>query len=278
MELIEINSENAEEFAAYINEDIREDLERTFFSGIGALSDDGSPKGAMVYELKNSESEHDTRSRIHLFKADDKETKKALMNEYDSAVENEGVAESFYESPDEAMAKDLKSFGFSLNKSESLDIMVSIEDIKRVISILNIKKKPSNIIPLSKISILQYRSFVKNCLFKNQKGLLEDLAYLPMKWFERDVSSASVTDDKVDGVLLIRKAPSGVLCVGLYVAFGPDYKKNLTLLMANTAEKIVELYPEDTHVIIRRHSETVRKLTDKIFSNIKGDTLYSGTK
>ena len=95
MELIEINSENAEEFAAYINEDIREDLERTFFSGIGALSDDGSPKGAMVYELKNSESEHDTRSRIHLFKADDKETKKALMNEYDSAVENEGVAESF---------------------------------------------------------------------------------------------------------------------------------------------------------------------------------------
>ncbi len=278
MELIEINDENAEEFAELINEDMQEDLARTFFRGIGAKDDAGDTKGAIVYELKGSESENDTLSRVHMFEASDEETKKLIMKEYKNNISDEDVTGSFYESSEAGFANDLKSCGFSMQESESLDIIVSTDDIRKVLSALNIKKMPSHIMSLSKASVMQYRGFIKNCLFKGQKGLLEDLAYLPMKWFEREVSSVAVTDDKVDGALLIRKAPSGMLYVGLYVAFGPDYKKNLALLMANSAQKIVEQYPDGTQVLIRRHNDMVRKLTDKIFAGIKGATVFKGER
>ena len=278
MELIEINDENAEEFAEFINEDMQEDLARTFFRGIGAKDDAGDTKGAIVYELKGSESENDTLSRVHMFEAADEETKKLIMEEYKNQISDEDVTESFYESSEAGFANDLKSCGFSMQESESLDIIVSLNDIRKILSALNIKKMPSHIMSLSKASVMQYRGFIKNCLFKGQKGLLEDLAYLPMKWFEREFSSIAVTDDKVDGALLVRKLPSGMLYVGLYVAFGPDYKKNLALLMANSAQKIVELYPDGTQVLIRRHNDTVRKLSDRIFAGIKGATVFKGER
>ncbi len=278
MELIEITADNGEDFSEYIDEDFQEDLERQFFRGIGALDDDGAAKGAIVYELTNAESEADTGSRVHLLRAVDDEIKNLIMGEYGKAAAEEEVAESFYESEDETLSGDLQKNGFSKETSESPDIIISHADVKRISESLKIKNIPPHVMPLSSISVLQFRAFIKNCLFKGQKGLLDDLAYLPMKWFERDVSSCVMTDDKVDGALLLKKAPSGILYVKLYIAFGPDYKQHLALMMANTARKIVELYPEDTKVIIRRHNEVVKKLTDKLFAGSSGRNVYSGKR
>ena len=107
---------------------------------------------------------------------------------------------------------------------------------------------------------------------------MEDLGYLPMSWFECNVSSCSMADDKVDGVLLIRRLPSQTLEPCLFTAFGIDYQKNLGIIMLSSVQKVVEQYPEDTKVVIRRHSKDVKKLTDKLFPGKKGEEVYIGKR
>jgi hypothetical protein len=278
MRSIEIDEDNAEDFSDYIDEDMIDNMDRTFFRGIGVTDDDDTPLGALVFELKNSESEEDTTSRIHSFKAENDGAKKLILSEYEKLISEEDVVESFYELADEETAKLLKAGGFSFETSESADIVVGMPDIRRVAESVKSSRLPSFIGDLSGISILQYRSCIKNCLFKGHHGLLEDLAYLPKNWFEQNVSACSLSDEAVDGVLLLKKAPSGMLSVLLYTAFGPDFQKSLAPMMIYTARKIVELYPDDTKVLIRRHNDMVRKLTDKVFANSRGENVYKGKR
>ena len=277
MEFVEISDSNVEDFSNFIDEDLAEDLDRSFYGGIGAM-EGGEPVGAMVFELLNSESEQDTLSRIRLLEGQSDDVKKGLLEHYAEAVDEYEVTESFYESSDEALAAFLSQNGFSCEEVESPDIIVTSEDIKKVAGLFRALKIPSFIQCVSDISVLQYRTFVKNCLFNGTKGLLEDLAYIPKTWFETDISSCALTDDEVTGVMLLRKVPSGKLYVLLYTGFGPDYQKNLSLLLANTAQKIIETYPEGVKVVIRRHNDQVRNLTGKLFAGAVGAKVFSGRK
>ena len=277
MEFLEITEENAEEFSGFLDETMAENLGRVFYRGIGALDDAGNVRGAMVYELKNAETNDDTISRIHIFGGDDSTTKETLMKEYLSAVENNGVTESFYETEDDAMSRDLKDNGFSYEGSEGLDITVSMDELKGIRSLTK-GKLPSHIVNLSDVSTLQYRGFIKKCLDNGSCGLVEDLVYLSMDYFEEEISSCSVTDGAMDGALLIKKAPSGVLYVLLYTAFGDEAQKNLALLMTYTTKKILEKYPEETEIVIRRHNAAVKNLTDRLFPGVKGKTVYKGSR
>lgn len=278
MKIVYIDSENLMDFYAYIDEDMQDDLRRIFFNGIGALDDGGAPVGALVYELKNGDSEKDTQSRIRLLKCENDQISKILLEEYKTAVSDEQVAESYYESPDRYMADRLEENGFSQESAEALDIVVTMADIKRLISTFKITRVPDYILPLSDIFVHQYRTFIKKCLSMGSFGLLDDLAYLSMSWFEDDISSCSVADDKVDGLLLMKKAPSGLLHVLLYISYGPQYQKNLALMMVHTALKIAENYPEDTRIVIRRHNDAVKKLTDRLFAESKGEQVYKGNR
>ncbi|MCR5098847.1 MAG: hypothetical protein K6B14_07865 [Lachnospiraceae bacterium] len=278
MEIITLTDENIADFSAYVDEDMQDEMSRIFYRGIGAIDDSDTPVGVLIYELKDCESEEDTKSRIRVFKCENEDVKRLLMKEYAESIEEEEVARSFYETEDEHMSRDLRENGFSLEVSEALDVVITIEDIKGISKLIRVKKFPPHIMSLSEASVTQYRAFVKNCLFKGRRGLLDDLAYLPMNWFEKDISSCAVTDDKIDGVLLVKKAPSGMLFALLFTAFGPDYKTNLGLLMAYTAQNIIEKYPEDTRVVIRRHNAMVKNLTDKFFAQRKGSDVFSGNR
>ena len=277
MEFIEITSDNAEDFSAYIDEDMAENLDRTFFRGIGAL-EGSSPVGAIVYELKDSENEDDTKSRVLMLCGESDDIKCGLLEEYKKELSEDEVLESYFESGDEVLAGILEKNGFSNSQTEGEEIVVSIDDIKKLISIFKISRFPEHIQSISGLSTLQYRTFIKNCLFKGKHGICEDLSYLPRNWFEMDISSCAVIDEKVEGMLLMRKTPLGKLIAQLYVDIGPDSKKDLLLLMAYTCVKIVEIYPDDVKVIVRRHNDSVRKLTDKLVANLKGDMIYFGTR
>ena len=278
MELIEITEENADGFKDYLDPDIISELGRVFFRGLGAISSDETPVGALVYELINSENEEDTKSRIHRLKAADDTARDFLIAEYKMAVRDDEVIESFYETYDSDMVKALSAYGFSSESMESPDLHLTIEDVKRLDELRQGKKLPDYIQPLSKMTLLQYRAFVKNCFFNGHKGLVEDLAYIPMGWFDADISSCSFVDDKVDGMLLLRKMPEGNSVVMLFTAFGMDYQKNLGFLMIHSAQRIVEDCPADTKVIIRRHNDMVRRLTDRFFGNLKGDEVFYGSR
>ena len=278
MSLVEISADNAEEYRGFIDEDMIENLDRAFFRGLGVEDDEGEPAGALVFEIKNSESEEDTRSRIRLLNVSDEAVKGQQMEGYSEAVSEEEVVESFYESADESLPSELISQGFTKEESESQDLSVTVADVKKIAGMFKAIKTPSYITGLSDMSTKQFRSFVKNCLFNGKRGLLEDLAYLPKTWFEEEISSCALTDDELTGVLLFRQLPSGSLHAVLYTAFGPDFQRNLSLLLARTIQKVVELYPDDTVIVVRRHNDTVKKLMDKLFAGRAGARIYSGSR
>ena len=278
MRFTDITEENADDFYSFIAPGIRDDLEREYFRGIGAIDDDGEPLGALVYELGNSESEEDTNSRILSLAADNDKTIDSLMSEYEICASEEDVAESYYELSDKKTARHLEKHGFTFETAESPDIVISMKDIKHVADTVKASRIPSFITNLSEISIQQYRGFVKNILFMGKHGLLEDIAYLPKNWFEQELCACALTDDEVTGALLMRKDSEGVIHVLLYTAFGPDYKRNLGLMMAYSANMLTELCSNETLIVIRRHNDAVKKLTEKLFASSKGDTVYVGKK
>ena len=85
-------------------------------------------------------------------------------------------------------------------------------------------------------------------------------------------------DEKIDGVMLIRKLPSQTLVPCLFTAFGIDFQKNLLFILGNSAKRVVETYPEETKVVIRRRNTSVKQLTDKLFPGKKGEEVYVGRR
>ena len=195
--------------------------------GIGVFDDDNIPRGALVYELLNYDSDEDTIGRIHTLAANDDEIFGLLMSNYEEAVDEKEIVKSVFLTDDKGKADYLGSCGFSFDFKESPDIVFTVGDIERVAVMLSGKKLPPYIKSMSDVSLKQYRDFIKHCLAKGRFGLLEDLGYLPMSWFERDFSSCSTADNKI---------------------------------------------------IIHRHNDSVRKLTDKLFPDIRGKDVYICTR
>ena len=205
------------------------------------------------------------------------EIKGELQDEYSKAASEADVGESFFETSESEAASYFEKIGFSNTSEESRELCITVADLEKLP--LNRKTKfPDYIKSLSDISVIQYRNFVKKTIIKGNKGALEDLAYLPLNWFERDVSSCSVSDDKIDGVMMIRKTPSGVLRPMLYTAFGPEFKKNLLLLLTKTISSAIEIYPPETRIVIYRRDKSVLMLTHKLLTGFKGEEVFTGIR
>ena len=276
MNSVEITEENARDFESLMGESLCEDMKREFFRGKGLFDDDETPVGAMVYELKNSESERDTESEIR-FISPDPDTAMELFDEYDFDLSDEDIKLTRIETEEEDLAEVLEDVGFSVEKTESQKLSLGMDRIGAIPG-LNKTRLPKYIISLSDISVTQYRTMIKTCYFKGHGGALEDLPYLPKEQFEGDVSACSVADGKVDGMLLVKKLGDNQLQVVLFSAFGPEYKKNLPLMMIYSARKALELYPPDTKVIIGRRNESVAALTARLFPDCHGMEVYVGKR
>lgn len=277
MNAVEISNENLEEFLPLLGADLTEDMKRVYYRGIGVTDTDAKPVGAFVYELLNSESAEDTKSMIRFTKSKSKEIGNAMQEFYRAnSVGAEEITESSYALPEEAEAEAFLEAGFSKEKTESEDITVTLEDIAK----LNLSKKkiPDYIGSLEKLSILDYRTAIKEVLFKGHKGIAEDLAYLPKDWFDGKVSSCSVSDQRVDGFFLIRKTPSGTLIPELFFAYGPLYKKNLLHMMAHSAKMALENYSLETKVLISRRSQASRALIGKLLPKFHGAEIFAGKR
>ena len=277
MNIIEITKENAEDFESFLGEDLVADMSRNFFRGLAAVDDNGVGHGVLIYELLGVDSDADTNSRIRLVAGDDDEIKGELQDEYGQAASEEDVGKSFFETSESEVASFFEKLGFSKSYGESRELCITVSELEKLP--LNRKGKlPDYIKSLSDVSVIQYRNFVKRTLIKGNKGAVEDLAYLPLNWFERDASSCSISDDKVDGALLIRKTPSGELHPMLYTAFGPEYVKSLGLMLVHSINYILENYSPDTKIVIYRRNKEVLTLTHKLLSGYKGDEIFMGIR
>ncbi len=277
MKIVEIKKDNAEGFIDFLGEDLVADMSRNFFRGLAAVDDGGVCHGVLVYELLGVDSDAGTNSRIRLLSCENDDINGILQDEYRKAASGEEVGKSFFETSESEIASFFEKLGFSKSSGESRELTITVSELEK----LPINKKaklPNFISNLSDVTVIQYRNFVKRVLIKGNKGSVEDLAYLPLNWFERDVSSCSISDDKIDGAMLIRKTPSGELHPMLYTAFGPDYVKNLGYMLVNTVRNVLENYPPETKVVIYRRNKEVLTLTHKLLSGYKGEEIFMGIR
>ena len=275
MDIIQVTGENAEDYYDYLGPDLSEDMSRSFFRGLAAVDDAGC-HGILIYELLGVD-DGDVRSRICLLTADNDEIKGRLIDEYTEAASEEKVKKSFYETPEEDMASFFEKVGFSNESVESKALSFTVADLAKL-PFHSKGRFPNYIKSLKDTSIIQYRNFVKRVIVKGEKGGVDDLAYLPISWFEREASSCSVSDDKIDGIFLIRKMPSGEIRPQLYIAFGPNSVKTLGFMLANSVNYVVEHYPPDTKVVVYRRNKAVMAMTQKLLPGYKGEDIFVGNR
>lgn len=277
MEIVELTEDNVSEYSDTLSQDIAENIGRDFYRGI-AVCENNMNCGAMVWEYKNYKDSKDTESEIYYVSADDEAAIKALIDQYNLASNNENVKRSSFEF-DRVEDYTLQAFcsdGFETQIAEGRDILVTVGELKMLCEPK--KKIPDYIVALKDLIGLQFWQGIINCLFSGRKGLLEDLDALPKNWYENDISCCTLTDELVNGMLLVHRFPSGILMPVLFTSIGADYKNDLMYMMIHAARKAVERYPADTTVLIRRHNSAVEALSKKFFSEKKGSQVMRGKK
>ena len=278
MDIVGISEDNLEDFSPFLGKDLTEDLKRIFYNGIGAIDGKGQAAGAFVYELINCESEEDTKSRICMVKAGDRETADRLRDYYSgTSVKEDGIFESFYKLTGEAEARSLEEIGFSLEKREDDTLEVSIGELAET-TIGKPKKLPDRVTNIERLSVLQFRDAVKKILFKGHNGIVEDISYLPKTWFDNDVSACVSSGGIVSGLFLVRRTPSGVLIPVLFFACGPESNKNLLHMLRYSLKQAIQRYPPETVVRIHRRSTSIKALTDNILPGRAGKEIFFGVR
>ena len=278
METFEITEDNLDTFSDLLGEDLSDDIKRLYFRGIGVTDDEGNPLGALVCELQNADSEEERGSKICFLSSGSKE----VFNEIDRlykrhTVEMEEVLQSEYELTDEIEVGALREAGFSSKQTESETIILSLKDLASH-KLARGKKPPDHVKSLGTLSILQYRDTIKQIIFMGHTGILEDIAYLPMHWFDVGISSCVMSGDRALGLFLIRRTPSGVLIPVFYSAYGAESKVNLLYMLQYTIREAIGTYPPETPVMVMRRNSFIRALTDRLLPDHAGAEVYYGTR
>ena len=278
MKITDLNTDNVSDYEDILDEDISESIGREFYCGIVASTEDDPSVGAMIWEYRNVEDDDGATAELCYINADSKEDTDALLTDFAEQAMLENVSDTFFEIsmlPGE-VEETFKEHGFDLKKDESRDIVVNISELSKLATM--VKKIPGNIECLGNIREIQFMQGVTNCIFNGKKGLLEDLEYIEKDWFDEDISSCVITDNKISGLFLVHRFPSGKLMPVLLAAIGPDARKDILYMIVNSAQKALLTYPADTGVIIRRHNQSVRALAKKLFPNKTGETVIFGEK
>ncbi|MCR5402483.1 MAG: hypothetical protein K6E91_01510 [Butyrivibrio sp.] len=277
-DIFEISEEELDDFQPLLGKDLSDDVKRVYYKALGAVDEEDNAIGALVYEVLDSESEEDTRSRICMFKSDDVQTLKELSKYYkDNSVAQDEIAQSFYELDDEKYAKALAEDGFSFGKKEDDTITFTLEDLENT-PMAKSSKIPEYVGSIESLTPAQFRDAVKQILFKGHRGILEDIAFLPKTWFDNNISSCVISGDKIQGLFLIRRTPSGKLIPVLYFAYGPESRTHLTHMLRYTTRQALERYPYKTKVMIQRKNDDIRTLVGKLMPGRSGDEIFYGIR
>ena len=270
-QITEITEENVEALRELMGEDVVENIGREYFYGLTHFDASEEPSSAIVWCIKNADSFNEVESELFFFGSEDSEEGEELLQEYSDKIQEDNVTRSFFEfenirEDDKAILDDA---GFDLKIKEGRNIYLTLKEILET-KFAAKKKVPPYIISLGELNLLQFRQGVTNCMFCGRVGINEDLAMLPMEWYEKDISSCMMTDGKVNGFFLIHKKPSGVLMPVLLYATGVDARKDMLNMMRFSVKAAGNKYPLDTKVLICRHDEKTKALSDFLFPDKKG--------
>ena len=280
MTIIELTDDNAEDYEDFLDDAVMADIGREYHQGLIIENSAGDGVRASVFwELKNVEIEDaDTTSEILDLFSSDSDACGEVLRAFDEKGIASGARRSYFELSelDPIQRESLENDGFKLKKTESRDICIGVRELAKL-PFIRIKT-PDYIKSLSEVTDRQFKTGVMTSVLHGRYGLLDDLPFLPLRWFDTKLSSCVVTDGVINGLLLVRRIREGLYMVELLFAMQPDANINLlNLIRYSVCAAIKNLSPDDK-VILRRHSSSAEALIKKLFPGMKGSEVYRGEK
>ncbi|MBO6214277.1 MAG: hypothetical protein J6N76_01925 [Lachnospiraceae bacterium] len=281
-QISELTEDNIEFYTDYVGMDMADNIGRTYYSGLIASSDN-LPVSAIVWELKNKESDKDTESLISWIRVDDEGAFPELMAAYRERMLLSDVKKSTAVIPvrdGKHIRGILKDEGFNLRLTESDMMHVKLYELSGMPFIQKLKKLklPDNIMPLNQITVRSFRKGIAKCLMGKNHGMCEDLVDLGIQWFENDVSCVSVADNGINGFLLFHARPSGVIEIQLMIAMDKEPQKILPYLMRCFVDEMEKKYEPDTQVAFDRNNPQMLLLMEKLLPRGIGIPVYAGSR
>ncbi len=280
MSVVELTEDNVEEYLEYLGEDVAENIGRTFYNGLIAVDEDGSPKAGIIWEFKNMRKDSERESHIVWLQAEEEGDFDALMDNYDKAIKPEGIVKSCFSLPaktGDKLKSMLRSKGFSVGLMEGNKITASLSEIADISAFKKIEISDA-VRPLRSATQRDFLDAIGRMMELGRYGTCEDLAYLPRLYFENDVSCYAEADGQICGLLLFHKTPSEKLEVVLMCVLGKESVKILPQLIKQAVESGYEYYEPDTVVVIDRHDYASLALGEKLFPRGFGMPVYEGER
>ena len=280
MRIIELTDENAAYYEPFLKQEFLANIGREYHSGLVVEKEDSEEVDAAVFwELKNLDDyEKDTVSEILSLSASESEECDELLRVYNKKNRNSATEISYFEFEE---LDDLRRASFDrdhyrIKHSESRDIMVTVGELSEL-GIAD-KKPPRYIRCLGELSTREFKTGIMTSVLHGRYGLQDDLPFLPMDWFDPELSSCVITDDTVNGFLLIHKVKPGLYRVELLHAMQPDANINLLNMIRYSIRAAVKLNSPEDKVILRRNSKATAALVKKLFPEKKGEAVFLGAK
>lgn len=274
----EITIDNIDKCINLLDPDIVDNLGREYFHGLFHEDDEEKCDGVIIWEIKNVKHPDDCYAEIAYFNVKDSRKAGIMLTAFSTVSTGYNIKRSVFEFKD--LAPDLEqmfsSSGFKLSRRESRDLHLSLRELTELKFAK--KKVPPYIVPISELSLLEFKKGISNCIFGGSNGLLEDLTTLPPSWYDRDISCAVRTDDKITGLFLIHRTSGNVFIPQLLFASGVDSQKDLLHMLSFSIKAASNMYSPDTQILIRRHDDKSQALTAYLFPNAKGYTITAGER
>ena len=280
MKIVEITDDNVDDYEGLLDAELLVNIGREYHRGL-VVEDEGSDdiSSALFWVIKNQElHDMDTISEIlELFSKDPVQCEE-MLKVFDEKTRQSGAEKAMFEfdGPDEVRDESLKDDDFKVRKGESRDIIVTVGDFAKLPFVKT--KPPEYIKSLSDITERQFKNGIMTSVLHGRYGLLDDLPFLPMRWFDPELSSCVITDDKITGFLLVRRIKEGIYRVELLYALQPDARINLLNMIRASIRAAVAHRSADDRIILRRHSDSTDALVKMLFPGKKGEQVIQGDK
>lgn len=268
MELREITIEQIEKYKEVLDPDEAENIGRDYYCALALHAQPDVPAQAtLIWQLKNVHKEQPTIAEVTWFYAADPASGKELLAEFEKRAGESGacgISFEFKGDKSDATSAIFAEAGYLLKDTQSSELVITVKELSH----LAIKSKdefPAQVTSISRLSMRQFKQGIRNCLYNERNGTLEDLDFLPLDWFEPELSCCVQMNFKVNGYLLVHKQTSGRLAVKLLFACKPASSQDLLHMIRFASTTALEHYPPQTPVVIRHCDEATRALVTKLF-------------
>ncbi len=281
MDIVYLDQENVENYAEYLTRDEAENIGRIFHHGLVVINDNDEPVAAMIWKIRNFQTDEDNESQIIFLKIDDEEATELLFENYESSIMDDEVVKSTFSLPAMTSAREkaaLSDRGFTVELMED-DIIRSRLSEAASLPLFTKIKPGENIHTINDLSNKDFNAGIRRFVLAGFHGLCEDLAYLSKSYFDNDVSCDVEGDDgQINGILLFHKMPSGSLYINIMAYIGNDFARYLPQMIEKSLNCAMDSYSPDTEILIDRHNYSALALAEKLFPSGFGIPVYVGER